>query len=139
MRMLSITSSRFLASMARMCAEESMPLARTQRYTATWQRCHDTTHFLYSASTVVLLYFWASFMLLTRSLMSLLSTLCAISTWRCVEPGKAGIRRSTAASSSRSSSPTCTAQSLELQTKVKRRFLKISQSQRRPLLGASPD
>ena len=64
------------------------------------------SYFLYSASTVVLLYFCASFMLLTRSLMSLDRTLWAISTWRCVLEGKAGISLSTAASSSRSSRPT---------------------------------
>ena len=45
-------------------------------------------------------------MLLTRSLMSLDRTLWAISTWRCVLEGKAGISLSTAASSSRSSRPT---------------------------------
>ena len=56
---------------------------------------------------MVLLYFCASFMLLTSSLMSLDNTLCAISTWRCVLDGKAGMRRSTAASSSRNSNPTC--------------------------------
>ena len=39
--------------------------------------------------------------------MSLDNTLCAISTWRCVLDGKAGMRRSTAASSSRNSNPTC--------------------------------
>ena len=39
-----------------------------------------------------------------------------------------------------SSAPRCAARavSIELQTKVKRRYAKISQSQRRPLLGPSP-
>ena len=40
------------------------------------------TYFLYSPSTVVFEYFSTSFMALTRSLMSLDSTLWAISTWK---------------------------------------------------------
>ena len=40
------------------------------------------TYFLYSPSTVVLVYFSTSFMALTRSLISLDKTLCAISTWK---------------------------------------------------------